>query len=98
MPKYQRKVELPGKSADFLYEKVSKEIDRFLSKGELKLDYKLHRNEAKKCFEVKSKLFSAILQCKDSAMELDVNLSLFAVPFRGKIDSAIDRWLAKTFS
>lgn len=96
MPSYTRKVEVPGKSSQELYDTVSSDISRFLEKtGIGKFD--LERDPGKKCVSFKSSMVSATLRCTDGALELDAKLSLLATPFRSKIDEGIDRWVAKTF-
>ena len=50
MPSYKRKVDVPGKTQDELFEKVSKEIDRFLKKtpiGDFKIELYLKVNRSK---------------------------------------------------
>jgi hypothetical protein len=96
MPSYSRKVQIPGKSSQELYDKVSADIDRFMEKtGIGKVE--ISRDAPRKQLEVKSSMFSAVLVCREGAIELDGKLSLLATPFKGKIDDGIDRWLAKTF-
>ena len=97
MPSYTRKVTVAGKSSQELYDKVSSDIDRFLTKAQIgKFD--LERRPEKKEVEIKSSMFSAVLSCRDGALELNGKLSLLAAPFKSKIDEGIDKWLAKTFS
>lgn len=99
MPKYNRTVKTPGKTAVELYEQVSKDIDRFLAKiesaplGKIEVD----RLDHERIVVIESKLFSAKLICLDGQLDLDVQLSLFAAPFRSKLDSGIDQWLEKRF-
>ena len=96
MPSYSRRVKIPNKSSQELYDKVTEGLDHFLSKASLG-SYEILRNPEKKEFQVKSSLFSAKLTCLEAEMALDAQLSLLATPFRSKLDDAIDRWLAKTF-
>ena len=96
MSKYSREVEIPGRSAKELYETVSKDIDRFIAKSPIG-GFEVIRNEANLSVSVKSSMANATLNCVENRIRLDANLSLFAAPFRGKLDDAIDRWLAKTF-
>jgi len=96
MPKYYRKVELPGHTADQLYQKVSADIERFLSKTPLP-SYELDRQEGDRRIRIESSMFSATLTCEDACIELDGKISLMAVPFKGKLDEGIDRWLERTF-
>jgi len=97
MPSYKRTIQIPGKSAQQLYEKVSSEIDRFLEKSSIG-KYDLERDPGAKQVRFKSSMASATLICGDGSLELECKLSLLATPFRGKLDEGIDRWLAKTFA
>jgi hypothetical protein len=96
MPSYKKNFEIPGKGAEELYKIISKEIDKFLKKTPIG-DFKLDFVEDVKQFKVKSSMFSAVLTCADGRLELDGQLSLFAAPFKSKIDEGIERWLSKTF-
>src|SRR4051812_26472252 len=96
MPSYSRKVKIPGKTSQELYDKVSQDLDRLLSKIS-PTGYKVDRNASAKNFSIKSTLFSATLVCQEAEMELNVSLSLMALPFRSKVDEGITRWLSKTF-
>jgi hypothetical protein len=97
MPSYSRQVDVPGKSAQELYDKVATDIDRFIDKAAMgKVD--VSRDPAKKQVIVKSSMLTATLFCEDGRLRLDGSLSLLATPFRSKIDEGIDRWVAKTFN
>ncbi len=98
MPSYSRKVDVPGKSAQELYEKVASDIERFLGKANLPVQMDIDRDSAKREVRVKSSMFSATLSCRDSELVLDGTLSLLAMPFRSKLDEGIDKWLAKAFA
>lgn len=96
MPSYSRTVQVPGKTAEELYEKVSSDIGRFLEKaavGKVDVNCDPQRKEVK----VQSSMFSATLFCREGELALDGKLSLMAAAFRSKIDEGIDRWLAKAF-
>jgi hypothetical protein len=97
MPAYSRTVQIPGKSSQELYDKVSADIERFLSKVPMgKCD--IERQPDQKKISVKSSMFSANLSFQDGQISLDVKLGLLAAPFRGKLDEGIDQWLSKSFS
>ena len=97
MPSYSRRVQIPGKTSQELYDKVSTEINRFLEKASVgKFD--LDRDPAAKKVHVKSSMFTATLTCEEGALDLDAKLSLLAAPFRSKIDEGINRWISKTFN
>ena len=97
MPSYSKTVQVPGKSAQELYDRVSQDIDRFLSKTPIG-KYDLNRDPAKKEVSFTSSMASATLRCTDGQLELDGKLSLFAAPFRSKLDEGIEKWVAKTFA
>lgn len=97
MPSYTRKVQIPGKKSEELYETVSKEIQKFLVKlsvGQFEIE---NKPDAKQV-HLKSSMVTATLSCMEECLELNAKLSLMAVPFKSKIDQGIDRWLAKTFN
>ena len=96
MPSYSRKVKLPGKTSQELYEKVSEGIDRFLGKVSIG-KYEIERDPGQKELRVKGKIFSAVLKFQEAEIELTAQLSLLAAPFKSKLDEGITRWLAKTF-
>lgn len=97
MPSYTRKVQVPGKTAQELYDKVASDIDRFMEKASIgKFD--IERDPARKEVTMKSSMATAKLICQDGFLELDAKLSMFAAPFRSKIDEGIDKWLAKAFN
>lgn len=96
MPSYSRQIQIPGKSAAELYEKIAADIERVMTKASVgKLD--VSKDPAKKQVSVKSSMFSAVLSCEDGKVSLNGSLSLLATPFRSKIDEGIDRWVQKTF-
>jgi hypothetical protein len=97
MPSYSRKVQIPGTNSQELYDKVSADVDRFLTKASIG-KYEVERDPSRKELKIKSSLFSATLQCAESEMELKAQLSLLAMPFRSKFDDGFDRWLSKTFN
>lgn len=97
MPSYKREVKVPGKSSQELYDKVSQDIERFLSKASLGA-VDIQRDAAKKQLAVKNAMFSATLFCEEGLLRLDGSLSFVALPFKSKLDEGIDKWIAKTFS
>lgn len=87
---------MPGKTSQELYDRVSADLEKFLSKAPVgKFD--VTRDPAKKIVAAKGSMFSAQLACADGAIDLDVKLSLLAAPFRSKLDEGIDKWLSKSF-
>jgi hypothetical protein len=97
MPSYTREVNVPGKSAQELYDRVSGDIDRVLEKFNVgKFD--VSRDPAKRALSIKGSMLSATLTCGDGKLKLDGKLSLLAAPFKSKIDENIDRWLTKAFN
>jgi hypothetical protein len=96
MPSYSREARIPGKSAQELYETVSREIERFLAKlsvGRFELD----RDPGRKEVRFRASVADLALRCSDETLRLEGKLSLLALPFRSKLDEGIDRWLSKTF-
>ncbi|MBI4925709.1 MAG: hypothetical protein HY843_07275 [Bdellovibrio sp.] len=97
MPKYTRNVSIPGRSSEELFLKLSHDIDDFLKKiflGKINID----KNQEEKKIYVKSHLLTAELACEEGLVVVNANLSLFAAPFRSKLDAGIDKWLARTFA
>jgi hypothetical protein len=97
MPSYSRKVNVPGRTAQELYDKVAADIERFLGKSSLPVKMDIDRDAERREVKVKSSMFSATLICRDAELVLDGQLSLMAMPFRSKLDEGIDKWLAKAF-
>ncbi len=96
MPSYTREVPVPGRSAQELYDTVSKDIDRFMTKASIgKFD--IERDPAARAVRVKTSMADVSLCCLDGKLRMDAKLSLLATPFRSKLDQGIDRWLAKAF-
>ncbi len=96
MASLQKKVQLPGKSAQQLYDKVSVDIDRFLEKSGIS-KFEIQRDAQKKQVRIKSSMVNATLSCTDGCMELDGKLSLLASPFKSKIEEGIEKWVRKSF-
>jgi uncharacterized hydantoinase/oxoprolinase family protein len=96
MPSYSKKVSVPGKTSQELYDKLSAEIEAFLTKISLG-DFDCKKDAGKKEIRVKGSLFSATLVCAEGQLVLDAQLSLLATPFKSKIDEYLDKWVKKTF-
>jgi hypothetical protein len=96
MPSYSRKVQIPGQSAQQLFDTVSSHIDRFVDKAPAK--FEIERDAARKEVRLNSSMATATLICREGEMEVEAKLSLFAAPFRSKIDEGINKWLSKTFN
>jgi hypothetical protein len=97
MPSYSKTVEIPGKSAQELYDVVSRDIDRFMAKASLPGKVDITRKPESKQVAVKHSMLSATLFCEDGKLRLDAQLSLLATPFRSKIDDGIAWWVGKAF-
>ena len=97
MPSYSKKVQIPGKSSQELYDKVSEGIDRFISKVPIG-KYEIERDPKNKAIKINGSVFSATLTCTESEIELQGKLSLVAAPFKSKLDQGIDHWISKTFN
>lgn len=96
MPSFSKTVQVPGKTSQELYDRISTEIDRFLEKASVG-KYDLTRDASKKEIHVKASMVTATLSCQEGSMVLDAKLSLLAAPFKGKLEEGIDRWVSKTF-
>lgn len=96
MPAYSKKVRLPGKTAQELYDKISIDIEQLTAKWGLP-NAKLSRDPAKKRMELKSPMFDAVLVCVDGEIQLDAKLGLLALPFRSKLDEQIEKWVGRSF-
>ncbi len=96
MASLNKKVQIPGKTAQELYAKVSTDIDRFLEKSGVS-KYEILRDDAKKRVTIKSSMVNATLDCTDGCMTLDGKLSLLATPFKSKIEEGIAKWVMKAF-
>lgn len=97
MPSYSRKVDIPGRSSQELYDAISNDIERFMSKASIG-KFEIERNPNDKKLLIKGSIFSATLTCREAQMQLDAQLSLIAMPFKSKLDEGITRWLNKTFN
>ncbi len=97
MPAYSKTVKIPGRSAQDLYEKLSKDIDQMVEKWGLAGKMELSRDPGKRQLHLKHSMVSATLSCAEECMVLDAKLSLLATPFRSKIDEQIDRWISRNF-
>jgi hypothetical protein len=97
MPSYSRRVKIPGRSSQELYQVTSNDIDHFLSKAPMLGSYQVEPNPENKSLQVKSSMFSATLTCREEEIELSVQLSMLAAPFKSKLDEGISQWLAKKF-
>ncbi len=97
MPAYTKTVKVPGRSAQDLFEKISKDIGPMIEKWGVSQGVELTHDPATRQLYLKSSLISATLTCSEGCMVLDAKLSLLALPFRSKIDEQIDRWVSKSF-
>jgi hypothetical protein len=96
MPSYSRRVQIPGKSAEELFEKVASSIDRFIQKssmGQFEIEKDAHQKEVR----LKGSLFQGVIQCREAELSVTGQLSFLAKPFQSQLDTGISKWLAKTF-
>lgn len=96
MAGYSRQVDIKGKTAQELYDKVSGDIENFMSKTPIG-KVEVGRIPDKKQVTIKSSMLTATLFCEEGKIRIDAKLGLMAMPFKSKIDEGIDKWLAKTF-
>jgi len=97
MPSYTRKVQIPGKKSQELYDLISIEINQFMEKLSMG-QFEIKNDPEGKQVHLKSSMVTATLSCLEECLELNAQLSLMAIPFRSKIDQGIDRWLSKMFN
>jgi hypothetical protein len=98
MPSYSRNIPVSGKTAEEIYDRVSRAIGKFQEKDtgrfgkfEVKLD------PAAKSIRLESSQVTAQLECRDGEVLLQGKLSFLVSAFRGKIDSFIDDWINRAF-
>jgi hypothetical protein len=96
MASYQKKIQLPGKLADGIYDAVAGDIERFLAKSSLG-SVDVTKDPAGKKVSFKSSMASGTLSAKDGELFVDISLSFLATPFKSKIDEGIQKWIGKTF-
>ncbi len=96
MPSYSKKIAVPGKSAQELYDVVARDIDRFMTKASIG-KFEIERDAAARQVKVKSSMLTATLFCEENQLRLEGQLSLLAAPFKSKIDEGIAWWLGKAF-
>lgn len=96
MPAYNKKVTVPGKSAQELYEKITQDIDQMIAKWGLP-NAKLTRDPAKKQIQLKAPMVEAVLSCTDGQLNLEAQLGLLAMPFRSKIEEQVNKWVNRNF-
>ena len=96
MPSYKKTVKVDGKTGQELFDKINTDIERFLTKASIG-SFEVKRLPEKKQFSIESKMFKATLECKDGQLDLNGSLSMFAIPFRAKIDEGIDKWISRSF-
>ncbi len=96
MPRYDKTFQIPGQSAEEIYQKIKPELQALLSKLSLeKLD--LSQDDARLEFSLKSPQATLTLSCLDEELQLEGKLSLVASVFTGKINEGIERWLKDKF-
>jgi hypothetical protein len=97
MPKHTKKIALPGRTSSEIFERVSGDIDRFMSKTPVP-KYDLKRDALSKEVRIESPMFAATLYCREEELELVAQLGLLAMPFRGKLDEGLELWVKKAFT
>lgn len=96
MGNYSRKVKIEGKSSAQLYEVLSSDIDRLMSKISVG-KYEVNPRPEESQVLVKGVGFTATLSCEDEQLAVDAQLGFLLLPLKSKLDEAITRWLNKTF-
>ena len=96
MASFSKKFTIPGKSSDVIYQAISTDIDRFLSKTPLGT-VEVSREDSCKKVTFKSSMASGTLTASEGELSVEVSLSFLASAFKGKIEEGVTRWLNKTF-
>ena len=96
MPSYSKVIELPGKSAQEIYSKISEGIERFLTKIPVG-EHQVHREPQNFTVKLESKMANLNLVCVEGGVSMSGSLSFMALPFKSKLDEGIGRWIQKTF-
>ncbi len=96
MGNYTKSISVPGKSAKDLFGFVQSELERFLASTPLK-GHKIEYKNADLSVDYASSMAKFTLKCEEECLKLDGNLSFLALPFKSKLDSAIERWVSKHF-
>ena len=96
MAGFSKEFKIPGKSSAEIYQAVSTDIDRFLSKTPLG-QAQVTREESQKSVTFKASMASGTITAQEGSLKIDVSLSLLASAFKGKIEEGVTRWLEKTF-
>jgi hypothetical protein len=98
MANYEKRVELPGKSASEIFDRIAQAVDKLQQKDTGKFgQFDVSTDPATKTMKLKSSMVTADLVCRDGVVELKGKLSFLASAFRPKIDSVIDEWVSRAF-
>lgn len=99
MASYQRKIDIPGKSADEIYTRIEQALEKFESGDTGKFGkFTFKRDPASKTVRLESSQVTANLKCIDGCVQLEGKLSFLVSAFRGKIDTWINQWIERAFS
>ena len=96
MRKYAKKITIPGASAQDIYQKITDGMDDFLDRfsvGKLVVT----RHDDTQSIEIESSHVVGTLKCDEGLISVTGKLSLFARPFKSKMDAAIDSWVSSSF-
>lgn len=98
MPSYSRTIDLPGKTSDEIFTRISQAIDELQGKDMGKFGkFEISCNDAEKSVRLESSHVTANLKCRDGEIFLEGKLSFLVSAFRSKIDGWIDQWIGKAF-
>jgi hypothetical protein len=98
MPKYTKSFSLPGVKPETVFDKIVGDSERWKTSIESMLGkVEIQSDPALKQISLKSKFVNAVFVCLPEEVRVDADLSLMAMPFKGKVDEGIDRWIKKTF-
>lgn len=96
MAKFTKSFNIPGKNGQMIYQAISENIEKFLSKTPIG-EHELKKDDAKKEISFKASMASGTIRAQDDGVHVDISLSLLATPFKGKLEEGINKWLSKTF-
>jgi len=96
MPKFEKEMNISGKSQKELYQAVDQHVDSFLSKLGIG-SYELEKDTSAYTIDISSKFFNGTFSCQDGTLKLKGSLSLLALPFKSQLDAGIEKWVAKIF-
>lgn len=98
MASYKRTIPIEGKTADEIYERISKAIGKFQEKDTGRFGkFEFTLDPGSKTVRLESSHVTADLECRNGEVLLAGKLSFLVSAFRGRIDAGIDEWISRAF-